>query len=122
MNILNKIINKIPSEAQPLIYAVLFLFMLTIIIFIVGRLVDHFRKDNYKVNKVYYRTLNNNVGGGEEYYYRYWAWQPNKRKFYARTLLEQQGINRPYTRKAMQKKQLKKSAIPFRREIYGKAQ
>ncbi|WP_271494321.1 hypothetical protein [Enterococcus sp. 5H] len=119
---MERIFNKTPFEVESLVYAILFLIVLTITIFVTGLIIDHFRKDKYKVNKVYYRTLSNNVGGGEEYYYRYWAWQPNKRKFYTRTLLEQHGINRPYFRKAMQNKKLKKSVLPFRREIYGKAQ
>lgn len=113
--------KKIPLEFRPLSRIIITFLLLILLVFFIGLIVDYYRKDKYKVNKIYYRTLSHNVGGGEEYYYRYWAWQPNKKKFYERILLENHGITRTYTRKAMKKKQLKKSIIPFRREIYGKA-
>jgi len=121
VNVLKNFINTIPNEIRPLVYAIFVVILLVIIIFVIGLSIDHLKKDKYKANKFYYRTLSNSVGGGEEYYYRYWAWQPNKKNFYVKTLLEKQEINRPYTRKAMQKKKYKKSIIPFRREVYGKA-
>ncbi|MCB5953716.1 hypothetical protein [Enterococcus sp. CWB-B31] len=118
---MNSPIKNVPSELRPLIIFLFYLALMIVALFIVGWIIDYLRKDHYQVNKYYYRTLNSNIGGGEEYYYRYWAWQPYKKKFYKQILSEKQGINRTYSRKAIQRRKLKKSPIPFRREIYGKA-
>ena len=92
-----------------------------IIVFLTGLVIDYLRKDKYTAKKNRYRSLENSIGGGEEYYYNYWAWQPNKKKFYERILLERHHITRPYTGHARKRKQNVKNKIPFRREIYGKA-
>lgn len=51
------------------------------VVFIVGYLIDHYKKDFYSVKKYNYRKLNHEIGGGEEYYFRYWIWQRNKKKY-----------------------------------------
>lgn len=104
-----------------LIQIVFVLIVCIIIIFVIGYLFDMLNKDKYKAPVDYYRTLSQSVGGGEEYYYKYWAWQPNKKKFYKNVLLQRHNINRPYTRHARKKNKYIKSNIPFRKEIYGKA-
>ena len=82
-------------------------------IIIVGFLVDNYKKDSYIVKKYNYRTLDQEIGGGEEYYYRYWVWQRNKKKYLISVLRDDLGIIRVYSRKALQKKWNKKTLIPF---------
>ena len=90
-------------------------------IIIVGFLVDNYKKDSYIVKKYNYRALDQEIGGGEEYYYRYWVWQRNKKKYLISVLRDDLGIIRVYSRKALQKKWNKKTLIPFLREVYGNA-
>lgn len=90
-------------------------------IIIVGFLVDNYIKDSYIVKKYNYRTLDREIGGGEECYYRYWVWQRNKKKYLISVLRDDLGIIRVYSRKALQKKWNKKTLIPFLREVYGNA-
>ena len=90
-------------------------------IIIVGFLVDNYKKDSYIVKKYNYRRLDQEIGGGEEYYYRYWVWQRNKKKYLISVLRDDLGIIRVYSRKALQKKWNKKTLIPFLREVYGNA-
>ena len=90
-------------------------------IIIVGFLADNYKKDAYIVKKYNYRTLDQEIGGGEEYYYRYWVWQRNKKKYLISVLRDDLGIIRVYSRKALQKKWNKKTLIPFLREVYGNA-
>ena len=90
-------------------------------IIIVGFLVDNYKKDSYIVKKYNYRRLDQELGGGEEYYYRYWVWQRNKKKYLISVLRDDLGIIRVYSRKALQKKWNKKTLIPFLREVYGNA-
>ena len=63
-------------------------------IIIIGLLVDNYRKDSYVVKKYNYRTLDQEIGGGEEYYYRYWVWQRNKKKYLISVLRYDLGIDR----------------------------
>lgn len=98
---------------------ILVVFILAIII--VGFLVDNYKKDSYIVKKYNYRRLDQEIGGGEEYYYRYWVWQRNKKKYLISVLRDDLGIIRVYSRKALQKKWNKKTLIPFLREVYGNA-
>ena len=84
-------------------------------------MVDNYKKDSYIVKKCNYRTLNQEIGGGEEYYYRYWIWQRNIKKYLISVLRDYLGIIRVYSRKAIQKKWNKKPLIPFLREVYGNA-
>ena len=90
-------------------------------IIIVGFLVDNYKKDSYIVKKYNYRRLDQEIGGGEEYYYRYWVWQRNKKKYLISVLRDDLGIIRVYSRKALQNKWNKKTLIPFLREVYGNA-
>lgn len=90
-------------------------------IIIVGFLVDNYKKGSYIVKKYNYRTPDQEIGGGEEYYYRYWVWQRNKKKYLISVLRDDLGIIRVYSRKALQKKWNKKTLIPFLREVYGNA-
>lgn len=90
-------------------------------IIIVGFLVDNYKKDSYIVKKYNYRRLDQEIGGGEEYYYRYWVWQRNKKKYLISVLRDDLRIIRVYSRKALQKKWNKKTLIPFLREVYGNA-
>ncbi|MBF1717272.1 MAG: hypothetical protein HXO89_08360 [Streptococcus parasanguinis] len=90
-------------------------------IIIVGFLVDNYKKDSYIVKKYNYGTLDQEIGGGEEYYYRYWVWQRNKKKYLISVLRDDLGIIRVYSRKALKKKWNKKTLIPFLREVYGNA-
>ena len=90
-------------------------------IIIVRFLDDNNKKDSYIVKKYNYRTLDQEIGGGEEYYYRYWVWQRNKKKYLISVLRDDLGIIRVYSRKALQKKWNKKTLIPFLREVYGNA-
>lgn len=90
-------------------------------IIIIGFLVDNYKKDSYIVKKYNYRRLDQEIGGGEEYYYRYWVWQRNKKKYLISVLRDDLGIIRIYSRKALQKKWNKKTLIPFLREVYGNA-
>ena len=90
-------------------------------IIIVGFLVDNYKKDSYIVKKYNYRRLDQEIGEGEEYYYRYWVWQRNKKKYLISVLRDDLGIIRVYSRKALQKKWNKKTLIPFLREVYGNA-
>ena len=90
-------------------------------IIIVGFLVDNYKKDSYIVKKYNYRRLDQEIGGVEEYYYRYWVWQRNKKKYLISVLRDDLGIIRVYSRKALQKKWNKKTLIPFLREVYGNA-
>ena len=90
-------------------------------IIIVGFLVDNYKKDSYIVKKYNYRTLDQEIGGGEEYYYRYWVWQRNKKKYLISFIKYDLVIIRVYSRKALQKKWNKKTLIPFLREVYGNA-
>ena len=92
-----------------------------ILAIIIGFLVDNYKKDSYIVKKYNYRTLDQEIGGGEEYYYRYWVWQRNKKKYLISVLRDDLGIIRVYSRKALQKKWNKKTLIPFLREVYGNA-
>ncbi|HEM3495774.1 hypothetical protein NKE60_05180 [Streptococcus suis] len=91
------------------------------VVFIVGYLIDHYKKDFYSVKKYNYRKLNHEIGGGEEYYFRYWIWQRNKKKYLISILRNDLDIERVYSRKALQKRWNKKTLIPFLREVYGNA-
>lgn len=99
------------------------LILVTIIalIFIIGFSVDNCKKDSYVVKKYSYRKLSQEIGGAEEYYFRYWKWQVNKKKYLVSVLRNDLGIKRVYSRKALQKKWNKKTLIPFLREVYGNA-
>lgn len=92
-----------------------------VFIFIVGFLLDNYKKDSYIVKKYPYRKSNQEIGGAEEYYFRYWIWQRHKKRYLVSALRNDLGIERIYSRKALQKKWNKKSSIPFLREVYGNA-
>lgn len=93
----------------------------TFLIFIIGFLLDIYKKDSYVVEKRYFRKSAQIIGGPEEYYYRYWIWQRNKKKYLESVLRNELGVKRTYSRKALKKKWNKKTLIPFLREVYGNA-
>ena len=102
-----------------LIHSAVIIALIVALIFIFGFIIDHLKKDSYKLPTLYYRKAANQVGGGEEYYYHYWLWQPNKRKVLAADLYNNYKVRRVYTRKARQRHSLRPSKIPFLREVYG---
>lgn len=93
-------------------------FLVVIVIVILFLYVcDYLYKDKYKV-KWRVRVLRNTTGGGQDIFQKYWLWQINKKKLLISDLRNRN--TQPFMGKAMQRKRLKKSRIPFRREIYGK--
>ncbi|PCH11410.1 hypothetical protein A9Y57_01713 [Streptococcus parauberis] len=73
------------------------------------------------MKKYPYRKLSQEIGGAAEYYFRYWIWQRNKKKYLVSVLSNDLGIERIYSRKALKKKWNKKTSIPFLREVYSNA-
>lgn len=121
-NILNYVVNlNLDTVKGVFINFVIFVVIVILIIFVVGFTLDFINKNNYNVKKNPYRTLADTIGGGEEYYYKYWLWQPNKKKYLIDKLMYDLEIPRVYARKALKKKKNEKTIIPFRREVYGKA-
>ncbi|MCV5953396.1 hypothetical protein [Lactococcus petauri] len=117
--------NEIKSKIDTLDFNTLFHFIIRIIILVlvlmgIGLLIDHLKKNKYRVRKRPYRTLSKALGGGEEYYHKYWIWQPNKKKYLEGILENSLGHSRTYSRKAMKKGKYQKTVIPFRREVYEK--
>ncbi|MGX7776386.1 hypothetical protein ACVV62_04695 [Streptococcus pluranimalium] len=92
-----------------------------VVLFIIGFLTDNYKKGLYVVKNYSYRKLSQEIGGGEEYYFRYWVWQRNKKKYLVSILRNYLGIERVYSRKALQKRWNKPTLIPFLREVYGNA-
>lgn len=92
-----------------------------IILLVAGVAIDYRKKDTYVTNKVYYRTIDNQIGGGEEYYYRYWIWQHYKKRYLVQKLKNELGISRVYSRRALKKRKNKKVCNIFLREVYGNA-
>ena len=91
------------------------------LIVIIGFLFDNYKKDSYVVKKYYYRKEGRIIGGPEEYYFRYWIWQPNKKKYLISVLRNELGVKRIYSGKPKNYKRNKKTLIPFLREVYGNA-
>lgn len=94
--------------------------ILVIILFIFGLIIDYYRRDSYTVKR-YYRTPEQNIGGGEEYYFRYWLWQRYKKKYLESVIRNDLGITRVYSRKALRRRQNRKTRIPFLMEVYCNA-
>ncbi|EUJ53537.1 hypothetical protein [Listeria fleischmannii] len=94
------------------------LLILMFILFAVGLLIDYWKRDRYKVQRIYYRKTSYSVVGQEEYYFNYWLWQPKKKAYFSR-VLENQGVTTIYSRHARKRRFQKCLKIPFRREIYG---
>ena len=95
--------------------------ILVIILFIFGLIIDYYRRDSYTVKRYYYRTPEQNIGGGEEYYFRYWLWQRYKKKYLESVIRNDLGITRVYSRKALRRRQNRKTRIPFLMEVYCNA-
>lgn len=117
--------NEIKGKLETFDFSTLPHFIIKVIIILLifmanGLFVDYLKKDKYNVRKQPYRTLSKDLGGGEEYYQKYWIWQPNKKKHLKDTLENSLGHNRTYSRKAMKKSKYQKTIVPFRREVYGK--
>ena len=122
---IEQIITQIKNKLDTLDFNTLFHFIIRVIILVlilmaIGLLIDYLKKDKYTVKKRPYRTLSKALGGGEEYYHKYWIWQPNKKKYLEGILENSLGHSRTYSRKAMKKGKYQKTVIPFRREVYGK--
>lgn len=112
-----QVVNVFLSNSE--VKRMFFLFLtVLILIFIFGFLFDWLYKDQYKIKKMPHRTLNSSLGGGQEYYYKYWIWQRQKKKCINKTLSEQLGITMTYSRHSMKNKRYVKSLTPFRREVY----
>lgn len=47
------------------------LLILMFILFAVGLLIDYWKRDRYKVQRIYYRKTSYSVVGQEEYYFNY---------------------------------------------------
>ncbi|MGV2929426.1 hypothetical protein RW115_12565 [Macrococcus capreoli] len=62
------------------------------------------------------RTSNEEIGGGQEYFFRYWVWQRNKRKNILLAIRNHSPYEDYYPRQKWVKKD--KSKLPFRREIW----
>lgn len=104
-----------------IVISMLILVACTPLIVIIGFLFDNYKKDSYAVKKYYYRKEGRIIGGPEEYYFRYWIWQPNKKKYLISVLRNELGVKRIYSGKPMNNKRNKKTLIPFLREVYGNA-
>lgn len=104
-----------------IVISMLILVACTPLIVIIGFLFDNYKKDSYAVKKYYYRKEDRIIGGPEEYYFRYWIWQPNKKKYLISVLRNELGVKRIYSGKPMNNKRNKKTLIPFLREVYGNA-
>lgn len=123
MNIVDFFMQNFPQVlsllTKRLLHIALIIAFIIALIFIFGFLLDYLKKDSYKLPTLHSRKAANQIGGGEEYYYHYWVWQPHKKKFLRSHLYNDFGVKRLYTRKARQRKYLRASKIPFLREIYG---
>lgn len=113
---------QISKIIEIIVISMLILVACTPLIVIIGFLIDNYKKDSYVVKKCYYRKSGRIIGGPEEYYYRYWIWQPNKKKYLMSVLRNELGVKRIYIGKPMNKKGNKKTLIPFLREVFGNAQ
>ena len=94
--------------------------LILLAIFLVGFLIDNLKDGSYSVKNYLYRK-EEKIGSREEYYYRYWVWQPCKKRYLVSVLQKDLGIDRIYSRKAIRKKKFKPTRIPFLREVYGNA-
>ncbi|AMX46160.1 TPA: hypothetical protein ACOFQW_002842 [Staphylococcus aureus] len=98
-------------------------FIIFIIILMIGALIVlgilNSRR-NYNPEKIWnkrkIRTLKSEIGGGQEYYFRYWIWQRNKRKNILIALRDYSPYEEYYPSQKWLKKD--KSKLPFRREIW----
>lgn len=109
------------SIIAPYIYLLKAIVISMVILLIIGVVIDYKKRNTYSVKKIHYRTIDNQIGSGEEYYYRYWAWQRNKKKYLTQVLEKDSGVSRVYSRKALKKHWNKKTCVPFLREVYGNA-
>lgn len=109
------------SIIAPYIYLLKAIVISVVILLIIGVVIDYKKRNTYSVKKIHYRTIDNQIGSGEEYYYRYWAWQRYKKKYLTQVLEKDLGVSRVYSRKALKKHWNKKTYIPFLREVYGNA-
>lgn len=91
---------------------------LAMLIFICLVIHDYFQKyDDIKLfNSIKNRTGNSSIGGGEEFYFKYWVWQRNKRKHITLILAYLTYDNRYFPKEKWKKKGRVK--VPFRRECW----
>ncbi|MCM3548500.1 Uncharacterised protein [Niallia circulans] len=101
-----------PYTYQVAIFLLLFLFLLIIMLLVI----DHLYKSKYKL-KIRTRTLENNLGGGQEEFQNYWLWQRNKKKMIIRYFHSNNKVC--YSRYARKWRKYEKTRIPLRREIYS---
>ncbi|RMC49207.1 hypothetical protein [Lactobacillus sp. ESL0225] len=101
-----------------LLYIILLVLIVFMFIFLIGFIIDH--NTNYDRNKlsikIKKRTVANTIGGGQEYYLRYWIWQRKKRKAIIYLLSSMTRDKFCYPNKAWRKAGLVK--FPGRRECW----
>ena len=73
--------SRIIEKLFPFFPFMVICLILVIIIFVFGLIIDYYRRDSYTVQQYHYRTPEQDIGGGEEYYFRYWLWQRYKKKY-----------------------------------------
>lgn len=120
MEILNDIKNLYNNffDLKILLNYFLFLMIALFVLFIFLVRLD-FKKD-YDINKLFMkmskRTNSNSIGGGEEYYFRYWVWQRNKRRYIVKVLASLTFDNMYFPKEKWRKKG--RVQFPFRRECW----
>lgn len=111
-----------PENLEATIFTILkfiiFIIILMMVVFIILRILNSRR--TYNPEKIWHkrkiRTPKSEIGGGQEYYFRYWIWQRNKRKNILIALRDYSHYEEYYPRQKWLKKD--KSKLPFRREIW----
>jgi len=72
-------------------------------------------RGKYKIKTVT-RTLENDLGGGQEEYQKYWLWQRQKKKMIVAYFYNKNKV--PYSRHARKRKRYTKTKVLFRKEAY----
>ncbi|MFZ4971805.1 hypothetical protein [Enterococcus casseliflavus] len=77
--------------------------------------IDWKYRGKYKI-KIKTRTLQNDLGGGQEEYQKYWLWQRQKKKMIVAYFYKKNKV--PYSRHARKRRKYIKTKVPFRKEVY----
>lgn len=120
-NFLNSLLNLIPvflTNPKKLVIDIAQMLAVIACILIIAYLIDQ-KRDYSHVNwggKLKKRTSKNAIGGGQEYYIRYWVWQRKKRQHIIYYLVSHTKDGYYYPKQKWLK--VGQVRLPFRRECW----